>query len=158
MPELPFWESKSLEEMNESEWESLCDGCGRCCLQKLEDSDSGSVHFTSIACRLLDCETCRCSNYAQRQIEVPDCTMVRPITAEKLTWLPDTCAYKRLANGLTLPEWHPLVSADAASVHDAGVSVKFWAIPEGEVEVADYQDYLIDFDSTDAEPQSFTQD
>lgn len=144
--------------MSDLEWESLCDGCGRCCLQKLEDSDSGNVYFTSIACRLLDCETCRCSNYAQRQTEVPDCTMVRPITPEKLTWLPDSCAYKRLAAGLTLSDWHPLISGDAASVHDAGVSVKFWAIPEGEVEVDAYQDYLIDFDSADVKPQSYTPD
>ena len=151
MPEAPFWESKSLDGMSDAEWESLCDGCGRCCLQKLEDSDSGEVYFTSIACRLLDCSTCRCTDYENRQSEVPDCTMVRPITAEKLNWLPPTCAYKRLAAGQPLPDWHPLITGDPQSVHDAGVSVKFWAVPESSVEVADYQDYLIDFEEADAE-------
>lgn len=158
MTDIPFWESKSLDEMSEAEWESLCDGCARCCLQKLEDSDSGEIYFTSIACRLLDCGTCRCSNYADRQVEVPDCTMVRPMTAQKLSWLPSTCAYKRLATGQSLPDWHPLLTGDPHSVHDAGVSVKFWAVAEDAIEQVDYQDYLIDLDALDSDQQSLPGD
>lgn len=138
--------------MSDPEWESLCDGCARCCLQKLEDSDTGDIYFTSIACRLLDSSSCRCSNYERRQQEVPDCTMVRPITAEKLGWLPSTCAYKRLATGQSLPAWHPLVSGDPDSVHDAGISVKFWAIPEDGISQNDYQDFVIDLETEVEQP------
>ncbi len=155
MAEVPFWESKTLDEMSDAEWESLCDGCARCCLQKLEDSDTGEIYFTSIACRLLDCGSCRCSNYKNRQTEVPDCTMVRPITAEKLAWLPGSCAYKRLATGLPLPAWHPLITGDPDSVHDAAVSVKLWAIPEEGIKQIDYEEYVIDLESAEDEEPLF---
>lgn len=158
MAEVRFWESKSLDEMSDSEWESLCDGCARCCLQKLEDSDTGEIYFTSIACRLLDCDSCRCSNYPERRKEVPDCTMVRPVTREKLGWLPETCAYKRLARGQSLPTWHPLISGDTHSVHDAGMSVKLWAIPEDGISQIDYQDYVIDLETGDAEQKFLSDD
>lgn len=153
MADKPFWESKSLEAMSDQEWESLCDGCAKCCLQKLEDSDTGQVYFTSIACRLLDRSTCRCSDYSGRQEKVPDCTMVRPLTREKCSWLPSTCAYRLIANGESLPDWHPLVSGDPESIHDAGLSVKFWAVPESDVAVDEYQEYVINLEEDCIAPE-----
>jgi len=120
----PFWRTKTLEEMSPQEWESLCDGCARCCLVKLEDEDTGEIHFTDIGCRLLDAKTCRCVDYRRRVARVPDCVRLTPEAARTLSWLPTTCAYRRLANGLDLPSWHPLVSGSATSVHEAGVSVR----------------------------------
>jgi len=120
----PFWRSKSLEEMTSSEWESLCDGCGRCCLVKLEDEDSGEIHFTDIGCRLLDAKTCRCGDYKRRTRRVPDCVGLTPTLVRTLSWLPVTCAYRLVAEGKDLPDWHPLVSGSAESVHAARVSVR----------------------------------
>ena len=120
----PFWRAKTLEEMNESEWESLCDGCARCCLVKLEEEDSGKVHFTDVGCTLLDAKTCRCADYQRRQRRVPDCVKLTPATVRSLTWLPVTCAYRLVAEGKDLPAWHPLVSGSPDSVHAAGVSVR----------------------------------
>ena len=137
-----FWERKSLVDFSASEWEAVCDGCGKCCLHKLEDEDSGSVHYTSVACRLLDLETCRCLDYPNRQRQVPDCLRLDPSRTGEFKWLPQTCAYRRLADGDSLPPWHPLISECRESVHDAGVSIKAWAISENEVraedEIADY--------------------
>lgn len=141
----PFWEYTALEDMDEQQWESLCDGCGRCCLQKLEDSDTGDVYFTSVACRMLDLVTCRCKDYPNRRSLVPDCTMVRPLTPEKQQWLPESCAYRRLAAGKALPAWHPLVSGDADSVHRAGISVGEYARDETSVPLKDYQQHIIHF-------------
>ena len=123
-PEPPFWRVKSLEAMTTEEWESLCDGCARCCLVKLEDEDTGEIHFTDIGCKLLDAKTCRCANYERRTALVPDCVRLTPQAARALSWLPTSCAYRRLANGLDLPSWHPLVSGSPESVHEAGVSVR----------------------------------
>ena len=121
---LPFWKSKTLEAMSETEWESICDGCGRCCLVKLEDEDTGAYYATDVACRLLDTEACRCKNYSQRQSLVPDCVRLTPHEARTIGWLPPTCGYRLLAEGKDLPWWHPLVSGSQETVIEAGVSVK----------------------------------
>ena len=118
-----FWRNKSLEEMTPEEWESLCDGCGRCCLLKLEDEDDGTIHATDVTCRLFDAATCRCQDYANRANRVPDCVTLTPEDALTLKWLPPTCAYRIVANGDDLPWWHPLVSGDPHTVIEAGVSV-----------------------------------
>jgi uncharacterized cysteine cluster protein YcgN (CxxCxxCC family) len=120
----PFWKQKSLEAMTFAEWESLCDGCARCCLVKLEDEDTGKIHFTDIGCTLLDAKACRCRDYPRRSRRVPDCVTLTPETVRTLTWLPVTCAYRLVAEGKDLPEWHPLVSGTKESVHEAGVSVR----------------------------------
>jgi len=142
-----FWEKKSLDSLSDDEWESLCDGCGRCCLQKLEDEDSGEVLYTNIACELLDGETCRCSDYANRFERVVDCLSVRPLTEKKLTWLPPSCAYRRLAEGRSLAPWHPLISGDPDSVHQAGISMTGSSIPESKVALVEFHRHVIrDFD------------
>ncbi len=141
----PFWESVALDDMSDVQWESLCDGCGRCCLQKLEDEDTGEVHFTSIACRLLDIGTCRCRDYARRFRRVPDCVAVRPLSAQKLAWLPATCAYVRLAAGRELPPWHPLVTGRASSVAEAGISVAHVAHSELDVPVHEWVEHILEW-------------
>jgi hypothetical protein len=130
----PFWKRKALEEMTAEEWESLCDGCGRCCLIKLEDEDSGAIVHTRAACRLLDLGACRCTSYATRFDEVPDCVALTPEGARKLGWLPPSCAYRLVANGEDLAWWHPLVSGRAETVHEAGISVRDFAVSETRVE------------------------
>ncbi|MGA2486908.1 MAG: YcgN family cysteine cluster protein [Roseiarcus sp.] len=120
----PFWEVKTLEEMTRREWESLCDGCARCCLVKLEDADTAEIHFTDVGCTLLDAKTCRCRDYRRRQSRVSDCVKLTPETVRSLSWLPVTCAYRRLAEGRGLAWWHPLVSGTQETVHQAGVSVR----------------------------------
>ena len=132
MPEDEFWRHKSLEEMSREEWESLCDGCARCCLIKLEDEKSGEIDYTDIACRLLDHGLCRCTKYAQRTTLVPDCVDLTPQSVRTLTWLPSTCAYRLLAEGEDLQWWHPLVSGDPDTVHIAGISVRGRIVSEGE--------------------------
>jgi uncharacterized cysteine cluster protein YcgN (CxxCxxCC family) len=121
---LPFWQAKSLEDMSASEWESLCDGCARCCLVKLEDEDTAEIHFTDIGCALLDAKSCRCLDYRRRKQRVPDCVKLTPAAVRSLSWLPVTCAYRLVAEGKDLPDWHPLVSGSPESVHEAGVSVR----------------------------------
>jgi len=123
--EMPFWRRKSLLEMTNSEWESLCDGCGRCCLVKLEDADDPArTYFTDVGCRLLNGETCRCRDYAHRTEKVKDCVRLTPRNVKRIVWLPPTCAYRRLADGHDLYWWHPLVSGDPETVHQAGISVR----------------------------------
>lgn len=142
MHERPFWERKRLEDMTPQEWESLCDGCGRCCLHKLEDEDTGEVWETRVACKLLDVHSCRCRAYPTRKQHVPDCLVLTPESARRFTWLPPTCAYRRLAEGKPLPEWHPLLSGDPDAVHRAGVSVQGRALSETEIDPRDLEDYI----------------
>ncbi len=125
-----FWETKPLTEMTAQEWEALCDGCAQCCLAKVEDSETGEVHYTDVACRYLDSDTCRCTRYSRRTELVPDCVRLTPENLDRLPWMPATCAYRLLAEGRPLPQWHPLVSGDPRSVHDAGVSVRGRCISE----------------------------
>lgn len=141
----PFWQRKTLAELDDTEWESLCDGCGRCCLVKLEDEDDGSIYFTDVACRLFDEQQCRCSRYAQRGQEVPDCMSLRPLLDSVLKALPESCAYRRLAEGRGLADWHPLVSGDPESVHRAGISVRGKIIAESEVDLQDLEEHIIKF-------------
>jgi len=123
-PAEPFWRAKGLEAMSPLEWESLCDGCGRCCLVKLEDEETGAIHPTDVGCTLLDGSACRCRDYDNRQAKVPDCLRLTPETVRGLSWLPPTCAYRLLAEGRDLYWWHPLVSGDPETVHLAGISVR----------------------------------
>lgn len=143
MDEAPFWRKKTLEEMSDAEWESLCDGCGRCCLNKIEDIDSGEIAWTDVACRLLDGESCRCSDYAKRQRKVPDCVRLTPESVRRLKWLPPSCAYRLVAEGRELYWWHPLVSGDPDSVHGAGISVRGRTVSERQYGVADLEERIV---------------
>ena len=125
-----FWKRKSLAEMSREEWESLCDGCALCCLQKLEDGDTGDIYFTDIACRLLDTAACRCTDYANRAKLVSSCLILSVDDPESFHWLPGTCAYRLLAEGDDIPEWHPLITGDPNSVHEAGISAKGKCVSE----------------------------
>lgn len=129
-----FWEQKRLSQMTHQEWESLCDGCGRCCLHKLEDEDDGRMYYTRAACALLDINTCRCMDYQNREQLMPDCIQLSVEQAEYFDWLPPTCAYRLLAEGESLPEWHPLISGDPNSVVEVDVSVKNIAKPDKDIE------------------------
>lgn len=141
MTSVPFWREKALGDMSAEEWESLCDGCARCCLNKLEDIDSGDIAYTSVACRLLDLKTCRCTDYAHRTRYVPDCVNLTPENAKLLSWLPSTCAYRVLAEGGDLADWHPLVSGDPESVKRAGISVAGRVISERDA--GDLEDHVV---------------
>jgi uncharacterized cysteine cluster protein YcgN (CxxCxxCC family) len=128
--ETPFWRRKKLAEMTRPEWESLCDGCARCCLVKLEYEDTGQVEHTNIACRLLDTESCRCTDYPNRQKQVPDCLSLTVRRVRRLRWLPPTCAYRLVSEGRDLYWWHPLISGTSESVHEAGISVRGRVVSE----------------------------
>ena len=143
--EVPFWRRLSLEEMSQEQWESLCDGCARCCLNKLEDEDTGEIAWTSVACRLLDNDTCRCSNYANRSRIVPDCIQLDPEKVATLSWLPVSCAYRLVHEGRDLYWWHPLVSGDPETVHLAGISVRDRTISEAGVPLAALEDFIVDW-------------
>jgi uncharacterized cysteine cluster protein YcgN (CxxCxxCC family) len=173
MSDLPFWKTKTLESLDDSEWESLCDGCGRCCLVKLEedpeDEDQSPVEglrttrarrpdtlapgeanprvfFTDVGCTLLDGQSCRCSDYANRQAKVADCVRLTPEAVRRIGWLPETCGYRLVAEGRDLYWWHPLVSGDPETVHAAGVSVR-GRVPllEDDIAPEDLIDRLVDW-------------
>ena len=141
MNDTPFWKTKRLEEMSPDEWESLCDGCARCCLAKLEDEDTGEIAYTNVACRLLDMGSCQCTRYPEWSRYVPDCITLTPDNVDRLPWMPSTCAYRLVAEGKDLPAWHPLVSGDPQSVHWAGISVRGRVVPEREAQ--DLEDYIV---------------
>lgn len=143
MAQEPFWRRKTLTQMSASEWEALCDGCGRCCLHSLEDEESGEVYSTNVACRLLDTNSCRCSQYSQRKALVPDCIQLQVKDIPEFSWLPRTCAYRCLSEGRPLPEWHPLVSGDAQSVHLAGMSVRGSVVSEELVHPDDMEEHIV---------------
>ena len=142
-PARPFWERKTLDELSTEEWESLCDGCGRCCLNKIEDEDTGEIFLTSVACKLLDTKSCRCTDYPSRQKHVPDCISITPHEVRTLKWLPDTCGYRRIEEGRGLAWWHPLVSGTMDTVHEAGISVRGWCKTERRIKVENIARYII---------------
>ena len=137
-----FWEEKRLDQMSRPEWESLCDGCGKCCLHKLEDEETGEIHPTNVACRLLDRRNALCRDYPNRKTFVPDCVRLTPRKLNQLDWLPSTCAYRLLADGKPLPEWHHLVSGSRETVHEAGISVRGWTVSEEDAGELEY--HLVD--------------
>lgn len=140
-----FWERKTMAQMSEAEWEALCDGCGKCCLNKLEDEDTGEVALTRVACRLLDDSSCRCAQYETRHQFVPDCIVLSPANIQdNLYWMPQTCAYRLVYEGRPLYDWHPLNSGTAQSVHDAGVSVIGMTVPEFEIDEDDWEEHIIE--------------
>lgn len=142
----PFWQTKTLEEMNEKEWESLCDGCGQCCVFQLENEDTNHLFFTDVACRLFDEKTCQCTSYQDRQVHVPTCMVMSPENVRECAeFAPPTCAYKLLVEGQDLYPWHPLVSGDPNSVHAAGISVKNKVVCETSVDMNNLEQRIIDF-------------
>lgn len=143
-PVAPFWETKKLDDMTPAEWESLCDGCGRCCLNKIEYIDTGEIALTAVACKLLDTKTCQCRDYPNRQAQVPDCIQIDPEQVRTLSWLPVTCGYRRIEEGRGLADWHPLVSGRAESVHEAGISVRGWCKSERRIKADNIERYIID--------------
>ncbi len=137
-----FWEDIPLDQLDRGQWEALCDGCGKCCIHKLEDDETGELFPTNVACKLLDRRSARCSDYRHRHAYVPDCIRLTPATLRELDWLPVTCAYRLRAEGKPLPEWHHLISGDPESVHAAGQSVRGWTISEEEA--GDLEFHLVD--------------
>lgn len=141
----PFWKTKTLSEMNDAEWESLCDGCGRCCLNKIEYEDTGEIAFTNLRCKMLDPESCRCMDYPHRRDHVPDCIRLTIEEVETITWLPPTCGYRLVKEGRDLYWWHPLVSGDPETVHAAGISVRGRTVNEEGVDFEDYEEYEVNW-------------
>lgn len=140
-----FWEIKQLEEMTAYEWELLCDGCGKCCLNKIEDEETGVIYHTSVACKLFDSKTCQCQNYPNRRKIVSDCQQLTPKKVRSLPWLPSTCAYRLIADGKKLPPWHHLISGSRSTIHKQGESVRGRVISEGTIKVEALEDYVIDW-------------
>lgn len=147
MTEKPFWETVPLDDMSMEQWESLCDGCAKCCLLKLEDEDTLEIAYTNVACRQLDMGNCTCLNYPDRARLVPDCVAMTPKLVPQLNWMPKTCAYRRLAEGKTLAWWHPLVSGSAQTVHEAGISVRGRVVSERIA--GDVEDYIVSWPEED---------
>lgn len=142
-----FWKTTALEDMTQQQWESLCDGCGKCCLNKLECEDTGDIHYTNVACRLLDVDSAQCKNYPRRKYLVPDCTLLTPDTVHLFKWLPQSCAYKLVAEGKDLPSWHPLKTGDPNSTRTSGHAVSGHIISERDA--GDLEDHLVDKDRFD---------
>lgn len=145
MADAPFWKTKTLEEMSQTEWESLCDGCGKCCLNKLEDWDTAEIYWTNIGCELLDCDSCRCKDYENRFKIVSDCIQLTPKVVRTLTWLPPTCGYRLVRDGEDLFDWHPLISGDPETVHKIGVSVQGRVVPDDGIQAEEYENHLVDW-------------
>jgi len=141
----PFWKVKSLEDMSREEWESLCDGCGKCCLVKLEDDDTGLLLDTDISCKLFEASICRCRHYEDRHRYVPDCVVLTPEAVRTLPWIPQTCAYRLIAEGKELHDWHPLVSGSPVSVHEAGMSVQNMVISETEHDGESWENHIVEW-------------
>ncbi len=148
-PAEPFWRTKTLEELTKTEWERLCDGCGRCCLNKLEYEDTGEIEWTDLACELLDGETCRCTDYTHRHSRVPGCIALTPESVRQLNWLPPTCGYRLVAEGRDLYWWHPLVSGDPETVHQAGISVRGRTTSEVGKSIDDFEDHVVEWPAED---------
>lgn len=146
MSEPKFWETKTLAEMDQREWESLCDGCGKCCVVKLQDEDTEEIYSTDVGCKLLDCQTARCRDYENRKSFVPDCVILTPDNLASLSWMPKSCAYRRLYEGKPLPSWHPLITGNQISPKQAGQSVAGRILPETAVAEADFPDHIVDWD------------
>ncbi|HEY1753744.1 MAG TPA: YcgN family cysteine cluster protein [Caulobacteraceae bacterium] len=146
MTERPFWETKSLAQMSAQEWESLCDGCGLCCLVRFEDEVTGEIFPTRVHCKLFDAQACRCRDYENRKAYVPDCIKLTPGNIDDLAWMPMSCAYRRLNEGKPLPRWHPLITGDPESPHRAGVSVRGQTICETSLK---HPDDALDFEAPD---------
>lgn len=145
MSDAPFWERKTLEEMTDTEWESLCDGCGQCCLHKLVNEDTADVFYTRVSCALLNTQTARCTNYQERFTKVKDCLDVRSMTSLELAWMPKTCAYRLIHERKPLPPWHPLVTGDAESTRAAGIAVTGWAVSEETINLDNLEAEIIDW-------------
>jgi uncharacterized cysteine cluster protein YcgN (CxxCxxCC family) len=143
-----FWKTKTLDEMSRSEWESLCDGCGKCCLHKLKDEETNKVYYTKIACKLLDVKMVKCREYKKRTNLVPDCIKLNATNIKKISWLPESCAYRLVAEEKDLPNWHPLISKDINSVHTSGQSIKGYAVNEQSIDFSIIEDtmenYILD--------------
>jgi len=142
---MAFWDDKSLDEMSPAEWEALCDGCGRCCLMKLEDEDTGEIYNSDVRCRLLNGDSCRCSDYPNRLSKVKDCIKLTPRNVYEIDWIPVSCAYRRLAEGRGLAWWHPLVSGDPDTVVAAGISVRGRTVSETEVVPGTWEEHVADW-------------
>lgn len=140
---MSFWQEKTLAEMTQSEWESLCDNCGKCCLHKLQDEETEEIYYTSVVCDLIDLQNCRCTCYADRCTLVPDCLDLKQHDFTEFTWLPQTCAYKLLSEGKPLPDWHPLISGNPNSIHEAGVSIRSYAMKESTID--ELQEHIIEW-------------
>jgi uncharacterized cysteine cluster protein YcgN (CxxCxxCC family) len=138
-----WWNSTPLEELTHQQWEALCDGCAKCCLHKLEDDDTGEVFYTKVRCRHLDEDQCRCSDYANRSVMVPSCITLDRENVNSFDWLPGTCAYRLRAANQELPEWHPLVTGDAQSVHKANISIRGRALSDEFVHPDGYEEHII---------------
>lgn len=143
--ELPFWKTKSLSEMTREEWESLCDGCGRCCLHKLQDEDTDEVYYTNVVCRFMAMHQCRCKVYEKRSQLVPTCITLTPANVAEIKWMPKTCAYRLILEGKNLEWWHPLVSGSPETVHTAGISLRGKAISERGVDLDQLENYVLDW-------------
>ena len=140
-----FWKHKPLKSLTSEEWEALCDGCGKCCLNKLEDEDTGEVALTRIACRLLDDQSCKCGQYPIRHQFIPDCIVLKPSNIdENAYWMPKTCAYRLLWSGQPLFDWHPLISGNSETVHTANISVRGMTLSEFDINEEDWEDHIIE--------------
>ena len=145
----PWWETTPLADMTDAQWESLCDGCAKCCLLKLEDEDTGEIAYTRLHCKLLDAETCRCSNYENRKQFVPDCVKLTPDKLSELRWMPQSCAYRLLHEGKPLYDWHPLISGELSSVHREGKSIMGMTVSEETVLDEDHLDWIVDWEGNE---------